>query len=42
MNLNKTATQDFLQFSVSFMCLETYTENPNFPKLGKSIFWTEC
>ena len=27
-NLNKTATQAVLQFSVSFMCLEAYAKNP--------------
>ena len=38
-NLNKTAIQAFLQFSVSFICLETYTKNPFSCDLRKLIFW---
>ena len=37
-NLNKTATQAFLQISLSFMCLETYTKNPLSSDLLKSFF----
>ena len=41
-NLNKTATQDFLQFSVSFMCLEAYTKNPLSFDLRKLFFLAGC
>lgn len=38
---NKTATQTFSQFSVSFICLNTYNKNPLLSDLWKSAFWTE-
>ena len=37
-NLNKTAVQAFWQFSVSFMCLETYTKNTLLSNLRNCFF----
>ena len=41
-NLNKTATQAFSQFPVTFKCLEIYTKNSVSSNLRKLVFWTEC
>ena len=41
-NHSKTGTQFFLQFSVSFICLEAYTKNPPLFDLQKLFFWTTC